>query len=75
MVLEHIHILKKVVKRDAKFETEYVKEVPFVNRRYSKGLPFKIVHTYINKYKHQVIYSRGIKIYTRFKKDILKGRL
>ena len=27
------------VKRDAKFETD-VKEVPFVNRKYTKGVPF-----------------------------------
>ena len=28
------------VKRVAKFHTSYVKEVPFVNRRYTKGAPF-----------------------------------
>ena len=28
------------VKRDAKFQTRYVKGVPSVNRRYSKGVPF-----------------------------------
>ena len=28
------------VERDAKFETRYVKEVPFVNGRYTKGVPF-----------------------------------
>ena len=28
------------VKRDAKFETRYVKRVPFINRRYTKGVLF-----------------------------------
>ena len=28
------------VKRDAKFETGYVKGVPFVNRSYTKGVTF-----------------------------------
>ena len=28
------------VKRDAKFWTRCVKGVPFVNRRYTKGVPF-----------------------------------
>ena len=28
------------VEKDAKFETRYVKEVPFVNGRYTKGAPF-----------------------------------
>ena len=28
------------VKRDAKFSTRYVTGVPFVNRRYTKGVPF-----------------------------------
>ena len=28
------------LKRDAKFLTKYVKGVPFVNRRYTKGVPF-----------------------------------
>ena len=28
------------VKRGAKFETRCVKVVPFLNRRYSKGVPF-----------------------------------
>ena len=63
-----------VANRDAKFSTRDVKGVPFLNRRYSKGVPFK-KSTYIHKYIHQVIYSRCIKICTRFKKDILKGRL
>ena len=30
----------RAVKRDAKFETRYVKRVPFVNRRYTKGVLF-----------------------------------
>ena len=28
------------LKKDAKFLTKYVKGVPFVNRRYTKGVPF-----------------------------------
>ena len=28
-------------KRDVKFQSKYVKEVPFVNRRYTKGEPFQ----------------------------------
>ena len=28
------------LKRDAKFLIEYAKGVPFVNRRYTKGVPF-----------------------------------
>ena len=28
------------LKRDAKFLTKYAKGVPFVNRRYTKGVPF-----------------------------------
>ena len=28
------------VKRDAKFSTRYVKGLSFVNRRYTKGVPF-----------------------------------
>ena len=28
------------VKSDAKFQTRYVKRQPFVNRRYTKGVPF-----------------------------------
>ena len=28
------------VKRGAKFQTRYVTGVPFVNRRYTKGVPF-----------------------------------
>ena len=30
----------KAVKRDAKFKIRYVKGVPFVNRRCTKGVPF-----------------------------------
>ena len=29
------------VKRDAEIKTRYVKGVPFVNRRYTEGGPFK----------------------------------
>ena len=29
------------IERDAKFETGCVKEVPFVNRKYTKGVPFQ----------------------------------
>ena len=30
----------RAVKRDAKSQTRYVKGVPFVNRGYTKGVPF-----------------------------------
>ena len=35
------------LKRDAAFKIRYVKEVPFVTRGYTKGVPFlsKMVHT------------------------------
>ena len=39
------HLKENVItalKRDAKFSTRYVKRVPFVNRGYTKGVPFRL---------------------------------
>ena len=36
-------------KRDVKFQSKYVKGVPFVNKRYTKGEPFSVINGFFRR--------------------------